>query len=892
MNNKIYASIVAMLSFMAVAFVSCDRDNSVESNVLDAIPENSTFIISTNDIDSVSSLINRDNPLTTMFYSPKSELKSMLCQVVDSLNDAGMFIDYLQPKAVVAIRKDGNCGLCQLYVRKTNLIGKDMISAAIDTLGKFGTIESRLFEENTIIKLKNSTLNSALSICFINDLVLISSSSKYLENAIQCIVGKANKITDNNDFMSAYSTAGKKELANVLFDTRAVADIFASELFEDNRIVKTYRSFDCWAGFDIVSGNPLLLNGFEFPKSDSAAFTAFVKSQPAIEFEVLSVIPEKASAYVLMSFGNAKTYDESLNNYLSLSENLKAREKLIADMNEAFGFDAKNKFYSIVKNEFAYVAAMNCDDAEKGAFVICGLLSQSAAELELKEMVPESMQTTLGEGSSTKVFKMPYDDIPAALFGDFFANCRGNYVCCVNNFLVFGNSIADLNYLVREIGLKNTMKSSISHADFLSKFSTSSSIFAYFSFNSGSEMMKRMFSRQYAGDIEAKKFELGKIGSCGIQLKRLDDMVYCNMAFIESEQSNAMGNERDWESTIGTSLATKPFVVKNHDTEEKEIIVQGKNGDLYLLNAISGEEIWHINIADQITSPIVQVDAYNNGKLQYLFSTKKEIFIVDRIGNFIKKIQLRADATSPVAVFDYESNRNYRLAIACDDKKVYVYDINGSLLGGWNFKGSENLVNSDILHYVISSEDFIVFHDQYKAYFLARNGSSKLEFHTNFKFSQNNIYCDIASSPKFVTTDENGVIRRFFKNKSQDSIVLEKFSTNHHFAMKDIDADGKLDYVFTDSSRLVVYGSDKKMMFEYDFGSEVSAPSFYYFGGQTRIGVNTSNGKLYLVNTNGTISDGFPLDGETPFSISEVNGSLHLFAGLKHGLLCSYKIMN
>lgn len=890
MNNKLYACIIALLSFMAVAFVSCDGDNSLESNVLDAVPENSTFVLHTNDIDSVSSLIKGDNPLAQMFYSPKSELKSVLCQAVDSLNDAGMFCNYLNSEAVVAVRKDGNCGLCQLYVRKTDLKGKDVISAAIDTIGKYGTVETRKYEEFTIVKFKCPTLSSALSLCFVNDLLVVSTSSKYIEDAIECIVGKAAKIIDNKDFDSAYATAGKKELANVLFDTRAIADIFSSELFEDNIVVKTYRSFDCWAGFDIVSGSPLLLNGFEFPKSDSSAFTAFVKSQPAIEFDVLSVIPEKASAYVLMSFGNPKAYDESLNSYLSATESLKGREKLIENMNNAFGFDAKSKFYSIVKNEFAYVATANSEDAEKGALVVCGLQSQSAAELELSSMVSSEMQATLADGSSVKVFKMPYNDIPAALFGDFFANCRGNYVCCINDYMIFGNSIADLNYLIREVNLKNTMKSSISHADFLSRFSTSSSIFAYFSFDGGSEILKRMLSRQYASDIDARRSDLGKIGSCGIQLKKLDDMVYCNVAFVESELSSAVGNEVAWESTIGTSLATKPYVVKNHDTEEKEIIVQGKDNNLYLFGA-SGNELWHISIADQIISPIVQVDAYNNGKLQYLFSTKKEIYLVDRLGNIITKIQLREDATSPVAVFDYENNRNYRLVVACEDKNVYVYDINGNLLKGWAFSGTEKQVTSDILHYVVSTEDFIVFHDPYKAYFIARNGSSKLEFKTDFTFSQNNIYCDLSSSPKFVATDENGVVRRFFKNKSQDSIVLGNFSNKHHFAMKDIDADGKLDYVFTDSSRLVVYGSDKKMMFDYDFGSDVSAPSFYYFGGQTRIGVNTKNGKLFLVNVNGTLYDGFPLDGETPFSICELNGAYSLFAGLKRGCLCNYRIM-
>ena len=891
MMRNILAYIVGFLVVTAV-LISCGDNKSAVSGVFDAVPDNSSFVVSTTNFGSVASLFSNENALMRMFYSPKSELGMPLCCVVDSLNASGMFGEHLLPEAVVAVRKDGNSGLCQLLVCRTDIDNKGAVSELMDSLKRIDGFESRIFNEIEILKFKSQSFSSSLSMAFSNGLAMFSSSTKYLEDAISCVLGTGKKLKDDEYFSRAWASSGKKELANVLFDSKAVLDIFKSELFDDCNLVTAAGVIDSWFTFDIVNKNSLSLNGFEFPKSDSSCFSSLVKSQPDIEFGALSVIPDKSAAYMLFSFADAYGYDEALTSFMESTGKSSERKRKIDKMNESFGFDAKTKFYSIIKREVAYIVSENRDNAEDGVFVACGLQSQSAVELVLAEMVSENNVQYLGDEQKIKVFHMAYDDIPYALFGDLFANCRGEYVCCINNYMVFANSVDDIRMLVREVSLNNTMKASISHRDFLGKFSTSSTIFMYYSFAGGSEIMKRIFSRQYASDIESNRSSIGNTGVLGIQFKRLDDLVYCNVSFGDADSKSIAGSEIIWETNVGASLATKPFVVRNHDTGEKEIIVQAKNNMLYLFDA-SGKEIWHVLVDGAITSPIVQVDAYKNGKLQYVFSTKDRIYMIDRLGNFITKypLTLRGEATSPLSVFDYESNRNYRMFIACDDKGVYVYDVTGNLLKGWDFSGTENNLQSEISHYVISGEDFIVFHDSYKAYFVARNGSTKMEFLTNFKFSSNNIYCDVTGTPKFVTTDENGVVRRFFKDKHQDSLNLGEFSENHRFAMKDIDADGRPDYVFADSTRLSVFSGAGKSLFEHDFDTEVTGVSFYQFDGQVRIGVTTAGKKLYLFNVNGTLYEGFPLDGETPFSIFEANDASYcMVTGLK-GRLVNYRIM-
>ncbi len=65
-----------------------------------------------------------------------------------------------------------------------------------------------------------------------------------------------------------------------------------------------------------------------------------------------------------------------------------------------------------------------------------------------------------------------------------------------------------------------------------------------------------------------------------------------------------------------------------------------------------------------------------------LFSTRNYLYLVDRMGNFVERypVKLRSPATCGVSVFDYDNTRDYRLFIACEDKKIYAYTKEGTLV--------------------------------------------------------------------------------------------------------------------------------------------------------------------------------------------------------------------
>ncbi len=76
-----------------------------------------------------------------------------------------------------------------------------------------------------------------------------------------------------------------------------------------------------------------------------------------------------------------------------------------------------------------------------------------------------------------------------------------------------------------------------------------------------------------------------------------------------------------WESLLDSAAAIKPVLVVNHNTSEKEIMVQDEASNLYLINS-TGRILWKLPLEGSVMGTIRQVDFYKNGRLQYLFNTR------------------------------------------------------------------------------------------------------------------------------------------------------------------------------------------------------------------------------------------------------------------------------
>ena len=200
-----------------------------------------------------------------------------------------------------------------------------------------------------------------------------------------------------------------------------------------------------------------------------------------------------------------------------------------------------------------------------------------------------------------------------------------------------------------------------------------------------------------------------KVPGIIVQFVTEGEMYYSNISLGYTSQIKEKAHTV-WESLLDSTAIGKPYLTINHYTSEKEIIVQDAKNTLYLINS-AGRILWKVRLEDPIMGEIYQIDYYNNGKLQYLFNTPTGIHLLDRNGNYVERypVKLRADATNGLALFDYDKRKEYRIFVACENRKVYVYDIEGNIVPGWKFPGSEGTVQKPVQHFRIGERTILFF---------------------------------------------------------------------------------------------------------------------------------------------------------------------------------------
>jgi hypothetical protein len=114
--------------------------------------------------------------------------------------------------------------------------------------------------------------------------------------------------------------------------------------------------------------------------------------------------------------------------------------------------------------------------------------------------------------------------------------------------------------------------------------------------------------------------------------------------------------------------------------------------------------------------------------------------------------------------------------------------------------------------------------------------------------------------------------------------------------MEDLTRDGIPEYIFVDGNELNVFTQDGKSLFSFKVRDVISSrPDIYKFSASdVKMGItDRSRSRIYLINSDGSLYEGFPLEGSTRFSIGYFKGSdsrFNLIVGSANNFLYNYSI--
>jgi len=914
MSKKVIIISILIISFIiSILYFSIVREPKTLSAAIKAVPSNSFMLIEVKNYQDFSKKIKEK----TSFWEELNtidifkQVNKNLDYLDSTLSNTPEIDKLVQKKPLlISYNIQGKSSIQTLYILElTELISEDAIHQFIkNTFCKNKTISHREYNGTTLYTAEGN--KQKFSYAIYKGLLLYSESSLLLEKSIRQI-DNDDSLIQQASFKKAYKTSGEHVDLNIYFQIPQLqilsGNIFDKKFKQD--IVKLSQ-FANWSEFDIDIDKSLIsANGFTISKDSINNYLNIFKQQNSSEINVSEILPSNTSTFLTLNLSDVPLFFKKYRTFLKRKSKDEAYKLWIAQWKKNYNLDIPKLIEETLSGEItlAYTQINKLDLAQNNYFILKvdgesetmeALQAMLNRMAEDKNITTEELKITyqVKEGKETYIYPFPQSNFAKKLLGDAFATVKTKYFTFIDNYWIFANSVKDLKTFIDANERQTILDNDVDYNQLQDDISSSSSIYFYSNISISKELYKHWFNEQISQELEQNFNTYKKFHVFVYQLNTDENMLYSNVLL----KYNPIVKEKPrttWECKLNASLKTKPKVVINHRNNQKEIFIQDNSNTIYLISK-SGKILWKRNIEEPILNEVKQIDCYKNNKLQYIFNTSNKLFIVDRNGNDIEHfpVNLRAKASAGVAVFDYDKSRDYRFFVPCEDKKIYVYNIDGNILPGWKFGETETKMTTAVQHFRIKDSDYIVFSDQNKSYFLNRRGEEKIKTQHLVQTSKNNIFYLIYENKKayFVSSTPNGNIVMVDEAGNVKTKEAFDLSPNHYFLTCFLNNNDIPDFVFTDQGELkILYDWDKK--FNYDFESEIAAPLFFQFSNQNnKIGITDyKNEEIYLFNSNGTLYKDFPLKGLTPFSISLMNNKTHRFnlmTGGTDGFLFNYEV--
>lgn len=860
------------------------------SEAINAIPSNAAIIFESKQSKNTWKKLSQSNVLWAELLGTEtfSKLNTQV-RFIDSLIKTNTAISLLldNHSLFISAHVSGATTFDFLYVY--SLPNRKYQSSVEEFIKKINTNSEPSFREyaGEDIGTIHSSKNDSLSYAFLNGILMMSSKQNLVEDAIRQLKSGASLAMDKN-FSKVINTAGKNVDANVYINYKNFPSIlshFVSPGFKKE--INSLSDFADCSGWDVtVKPNAFMLNGFTQSNDSATNFLNLFREQQPQEIELTKVIPSKTALLLWFGISNMKTFHRGYKKYLNAISQGRAQNysQYIESLNTKYELNIEHSMLELMDNEMALVITEpSSSDFTNNSYAVIHSNNIDDAIITLN-----GLSDTINKKDRKKAEKNNYRNhiisnlnlpkLLPQLFGWQFNTIINNYYTAIDDYIVFANNSEALQNFIDDFENNKTMAFDKNYKAFSENVSAESNVYLYSSIARSPNIYSGFVTEDLAKDIENKLDLFYKFEAVGIQFSASNKLFYSTV-YLKYNPKYKQESGTLWESKLDTTASSKPYIVINHTTKAKEIVVQDDGNKLYLISN-AGKIIWTKQLHEKIMSDVIQVDALKNNKLQLLFNSRKAIYMLDRNGNDMRgfPITLESPATNAILVVDYEKNRDYRIFAACENKKIRCFKANGEEVKTFKFNKTDNRVNLPLQYVTIDNKDVLCAIDEKgKIYLLNRQGEQFIKMNERMAQGIRGFYIEPGkdfSRSTIIAADTLGAIIKLSFTGKKESIKMDDFETSTFFDYKDINRDTLKEYIFLSHTELKVYSQDRSLLFKYEFKENIShAPLFFLFPDGTRkIGVlSEMTNELYLFNDNGSIYKGFPLEGKTPFSIGVLN---------------------
>jgi hypothetical protein len=834
---------------------------------------------------------------------------------------------FLNNPFILAYGVSGRNQLVPLIIKKAESSGQQkMAENFFQALYPENRFEYKKKEYGQFLINEISRVSSAGSLfySFADGLLLISPRSILVEQSIRQMENPG--LQKNPFFREVNKAMGTKGISlfinhqyiqgffgNIL--NRATVekvDEFGSALrFQPISIASKFKDYAGWSGLDFRMGNnQILMNGISAADDSLNHFLAVFQDQQPVRYKAEYMLPQNTAFFCVYAFSGKKSFFEGLESFFAHSPDYYHREERMKRFERGMRADVRKVFGELVRDEVVVAATtIPVNPQNKTVYFIMNTNGKAGAEAQLNKLLENYAARSGSELSELKsdfkvdseisfpVYRFPYPSFPGLWLGSPFTMAEARFVSFIDSYMVFSNSEKGLHEYLRNMVLGTTLAKDLRYQGFKAGTSNRANIHVFVDVNKIYGYRKELFAESVVKPVDNREESIRKFGMINWQVLREKNRFSNNLAiaYLPNDGKEA---QTTWQSMIGSNIIMKPQITTNPLlTTDREIIFQDEQHNLVQVSS-SGRIRWSIPVAGPVLGEVHQIDFFKNGRFQYLFNTAGKIYLIDRNGNNVQgfPITMTSPATNGVSVFDYDNNRNYRYFVACEDRKIHAFDHAGKPIKGWKFESTDNLVVSPVQHFKVEGKDYIVFKDKSAIYMLDRQGEVRMAPSVKFENSGNPLFLYTKDKPRIVATDITGKVHYIYFDGKTEERKTARFSGNHFFAVDDLDGNGVADFIFIDGNELTVMDEKGKKLFSKKHSNMLKyMPRIYSFSSNLKkVGVvDAALNRIYLYEPDGKLHEGFPLQGNSEFSIGKLSNNsdkVNLLVGSEGGLLFNYTL--
>lgn len=877
-----------------------EEETAPISESIQAVPSSAAFIFETHDFHSLWQKLSETNVMW-------SEL-----QVTDyfrEMHATGYFLDSIimhdpevnkilhQQSAVISAHMAGASRFDFLYCTAVpGNVDKESVNALMDKVSSGKAIlTERIYDETTVTDIKIAGTELEFTYTLKNGLFIASGSGVLVEDAIRHL-NKEAYLTDNHDFMQVQRTAGIENTdGNLYINYRSFPNMLATYLnMKTIKQVVPLSAFASWSELDLLlKPNALSFEGFTYSNDTINNYLNIFLNQQPEDVEIPTILPENTAILIEMGISNPEGFLKDYRTYLSKNNRLFEYEQELEGINNSCNCDINELMLSWLGNEIALAIGEPADrSTERNKYIIASTTGLDYTTSSLTALV-EKLGTSDNPEAAAEDYKgyslqrIDLQNIWFRLLGEIFDGFEESHFTIVDDFVVFANSRSALRSLINMKLAGKTLSLDPNYTAFSEEMASESNILIYTNIARSAHLYKDYLTKDYAASIDTHLVLMRKFEAGAMQFSSYKKNLFLNNVYLKYNPVYKQVTSSLWEAQLDTTISRPAWMVTNHKNGNLEVCVQDDANTLYLISA-TGNILWKRYLTEPIIGDIRQIDVLKNNKLQLLFNTRSNIYLIDRNGNDVTGFPaaLTAPASHQLAVMDYDNNRNYRLLIPCIDNKVYNYDQTGKIVDGWAFPGTTSLVRTDIEHFVVNNKDYIfITEDNGKIHLLDRRGNERVNTETVLKGrSDNPVYIEQANEIgkcRVVYTDTAGTIIKAWFNGHEEKAHYNDYSAAHHFMYHDLNGDQSNDFIITDGNQIAVLQRDGTELFTWTADSAIAQPPkvLQSASGENLLGViNLSANVALILNHLGDQLEGMPLYGGSVPVIGDMNrdGSMNM----------------